>query len=268
MNEKFDFSRFRKYLFHDLKSAAGSFTLSLLVCGCVPLIIVAVTFILSVVSGDGTSFVVSNSMRLLFIFLSCMVCAISFPMKHYGKLTEKRYGSDWLMVPASSLEKFISMLLLSCAVLPLCLFALMVITDGLVCLLTDVYDEPILRLVYGSSGLLPLKRLFPNIGMAFHLEFCGWILMFTLGAILFKKSKTAKTIAAYLGVVVLFIAILLLVVGSGFTSINGIEGFQDYFDIDEVSAKFWLRFAIISFYTVFFALMDIGIYFRIKTLSH
>lgn len=265
MNNFFNISRFGNYFCWDLRNAKNNYGLSLLICGCLPVIVYIVAELLSLIFGLG--------MDEMFIGIKTAVfgCAVAivlltFPVKQYGSLTDKRNGSDWLMIPASTFEKCLSMLLITCLVLPICLFALLCGTDLLLGAIAPNYGASLsLNAGYLLSKFnhsLVAANVSMHLGFASYLSWCENILIFTLGAIFFKKSKVAKTFIA-----VFFFA---MAISSVFFAIFG------NLDIDEIlfesldleKAQFWFNFILNAIYLIIFAALDLGIYFRIKTLKH
>ena len=132
-NDTFDFRRFGKYFRSDISTCWANYGLSLLTISILSPVffyILSTAFNLIFKStwdgpGIGARFLV------FCIGMLCMVATM--PVKCYGKLTEKQYGSFWLMLPASRLEKFISMFILTCLIAPLLGMALYLGADALLC---------------------------------------------------------------------------------------------------------------------------------------
>ena len=134
-NDIFNFKRFGKYFGSDIRTCWANFGLSLLTISILlPIAIYIISTALKQImtqhwSGPGFEI-------RLFIFIVAMFCIIvTMPVKCYGKITDKQYGSLWLNLPASRLEKFLSMVLLSCIIVPLTGAVLSLGIDGLICAL-------------------------------------------------------------------------------------------------------------------------------------
>ena len=75
-------------------------------------------------------------------------------VRSYGYLTEKKAGSNWLMVPASKAEKFVSMLLMVCIVIPLLFFVVYMVLDGFLSLVDPTYGQALFTGFTGAYGKL------------------------------------------------------------------------------------------------------------------
>ena len=104
-NDIFNFSRFGKYFASDIRTCRSNFGLSLLTIAL--LFPVATYFITTVFNFVINSVWDGPDMGLrVFVFVVALLCMIiTMPVKCYGRITEKQYGSSWLMLPASRLEK-------------------------------------------------------------------------------------------------------------------------------------------------------------------
>lgn len=204
MSNTFNFNRFGKYFTYELKSHWSNSGIMVGIFALFPIIWYVVwkffgTFfnknILQVFSTgfpeiDGPQLV--NRFWMFAILL--IIFVIVFPAKTYGHVTDKAAGSQWLMLPASRLEKFLSMALNTLVVMPLVFFGLYFLSDYLICLIDK------------SCGI-PLTSF--RINGVNEDVFASWFLIvlnptlvyssiFLLGAILFKKNKAFKTIAVLL----------------------------------------------------------------------
>ena len=149
-----------------------------------------------------------------------MLCiTVTMPVKCYGRLTEKQYGSFWLTLPASRLEKFISMILLTCIITPLAGGILFLGVDSIICALDPTCGKSLMagfcELVRNMGELTgEIDQIRLNLGIGVHVEagaegpdimkqlsspwlyadeIFGITLPFLLGAIYFKSGKTVKT---------------------------------------------------------------------------
>ena len=203
--------------------------------------------------------------------VSFIVAFLAFPVRHYGGLTDKKEGSAWLMLPASGFEKFLSMLLISCVAVPAVWLATMAATDGLMSLvfhsryggmalpaLVSGLNE-ILADVNGETGV----ELFIGAKTGIWLNWCADILFFALGAIFFRKNKIVYTFLSAMGIGILITLIGGIIAASGNFELN-----IEPEDLSEDSLMRTLNLIIYALYVVEFALLDLGIYFRIKTLKH
>ena len=281
MNNVFDIKRFGKYFMYDLNNARGNYAVSALVLGLLPLILLVFTVIFGLVfTGEVPEIV----LPVKFSMLACafIICILSAPVKLYGNLTERRSGSDWLMLPASSFEKFLSMAIMLCIVLPLVVFGLFAICDLLLSWIVPVYGESAVKQIFSginnmesvmsdafvdSTGMLAVTP-----GTSYTLGWLSWcasILPFGLGAICFKRGKAAKTILCLIALETVFSLILVILFRGGYA--NGYEFGQKMADLfgNMTAGKMETlvnAFINLSYFIVIGGLLA-GLFFRIKTIK-
>ena len=133
-----------------------------------------------------------------------LVCFTLLPARLYGRVTDRRYGTEFLMLPASTFEKFLSMVIVTAVVMPLCLSLMLLVSDTLLGLIFGaLYGEPLLfmdnSVLFGVDPLAVAgDSLYVNFFAGFLVGWWIWILFFILGSVFFKKSKVAKTLLSYL----------------------------------------------------------------------
>ncbi len=281
MNNVFDIKRFGKYFMYDLNNARGNYAVSALVIGLLPLILLVFTVIFSLLfSGEVSP--IMFPMKVTILVCAFFICMLSGPVKLYGSLTERRSGSDWLMLPASSFEKFLSMSIMLCIVLPLAVFGLFAICDLLLSWIVPVYGESVVGQICNGVDSLEsfLGDSFENANSLLGvtagstylmgwLSWCASVLPFGLGAICFKRGKAAKTILCIIGVQILFSIILLTLFRGG--AQNGFELGQRIVSFfgDMTPEKLQTlsnAFINISYFVTIGGLLA-GLFFRIKTIK-
>ncbi len=213
----FNFNRFGKYFVSDIKTCTANYGLSLITLSFLTLLALYIFH-------TGTSLILGNGWDgpdaglRFFAFGVVMFCiVIVMPVKCYGKLTEKQYGSQWLMIPASKLEKFLSMIILSCIIIPVTGGLLYLGLDALICsvdptcgnslfrwafdlesrineifVAEQITAEPEFELVMGFLKQLKSPWLYIDDGIQM-------VLPFLLGALCFKSGKTVKTFLVLAG---------------------------------------------------------------------
>ena len=140
------------------------------------------------------------------------------PEKVYGKANLSREGVSFAMLPASSLEKFLSMFLYCAIVTPIVVFFGGYLVDALLSILPfGGFEKPIhlytinevAHMIDNSDGViqsgdmeLAFHDVFPiaAIRISLYMGVIQWAAIFMLGNMLFKKRKTGKTFACYLGI--------------------------------------------------------------------
>ena len=296
-NEIFNFRRFGKYFTSDLRTCSANYGLSLLT--------------MAVLTPIATYALISGFAYLMggiwegpqigtraFIFFMMTVClVVTMPVKCYGKLTEKQYGSFWLTLPASRLEKFISMLIITCVIAPIAGLGIYLGIDAIICAMDPTCGEGLMAtgvnyfrnagefideiggmmtLNFGNEKIPVEDRTLTldilkqiNNPWLYIDDFFGMSLPFLLGAIYFKKGKTVKTI------------LTLAVIGTAASSIMApamkewAMRLAESNDAEMIvynmfNSGLFRHFALID--TISDTMVNLailtGIWFRIKTLKH
>jgi hypothetical protein len=265
MNKTFNFKRFGKYFRYDLVSAWQNAGVSILTIAAMPVWFYVIAQLISVVfKGHFADF--STGGILAAYMVSFILVFLFFPVQHYGRITDKKAGSDWVLIPASRFEKFFSMLLVTCVALPVAWLGVIASCDGLMTLLLSNYDGMgLVAVMDGLKGAMTEIHT-DNVSLAFnapsllYLEWCGNILLFTLGAIFFRRNKIVYT---FLSIFAIGLAATLAI---GLVFGGNIEIQPQDISEDRIMRLF--NMGLYLFYIVSFALLDLGLYFRIKTLKH
>ena len=292
-NDIFNFSRFGKYFASDIRTCRSNFGLSLLTIAL--LFPVATYFITTVFNFVVNSVWDGPDMGLrVFVFVVAMLCMIiTMPVKCYGRITEKQYGSSWLMLPASRLEKFVSMFLLTCIIVPVAGIVLYLGMDALICALDHTCGKNLIaggmELIRGMGDLQSLTMNFVDENVTIEDaavvqeilkqvsspwlyidEIFAMTLPFLLGAVFFKSGKTVKTFLALFAIsTAISIAATPLMTNWAMNIANDMN--DDPMAVLELFRngffKHLVLIDIISDTVSNLALMA-GIWFRIKTLKH
>ena len=133
MNNTFSFSRFGRFFKYDFKRWTSSYGLTLMLMSLAPVILYVITLCYSLIFSQewGTP---GLTFRVSVFCLVAVVLFITYPKNVYGYITEKRAGSMLLMIPASTLEKFLSMMLNTLIIVPAIFVGIYLAADGLICL--------------------------------------------------------------------------------------------------------------------------------------
>ena len=265
MNNTFDLKRFWKYLRYDLVSAVQDSGALLVSIAAMPVWFFVIQQLMSLVF-TGEFRTIGSAAIIVAYIVSLTVAVIFFPVQHYGKLTDKKAGSDWVLIPASRFEKFLSILVVCCVAVPIVWFAIIVACDGLLYLVFGTYDSFVLPTIFQSMGSAVAEVHTDNVQLVFngpvftYLSWCENILAFTLGAIFFRKNKIVYT---FLTMMAIGIACTVIT-----AAIFGGDVHIEPQDINEDSLLRLLNFGLCAIYVVVFALLDLGLYFRVKTIKH
>lgn len=292
-NDIFNFRRFGKYFTTDIRTCWANFGLSLLTISLLfPTVLYIVTTAFNLIlrsSWDGPDMGIR-----VFVFAVAMFClVVTMPVKCYGRITEKQYGSFWLTLPASRLEKFVSMFIMTCIIVPITGTVLYLGADALICALDQTCGR---NLVAGGMELLrhmsDLQEFTMNLGeesltvenatVAQELvrqinspwlyvdDFFGITLPFLLGAVFFKNGKTVKTFLAIFAFSMATSIIMSPFMADWASEIVTNANNDPQAVISMFSHGIFKHLALIDTITdtiVNLALL-VGIWFRIKTLKH
>ncbi len=210
MNNTFTFNRFKNLLLKDGKMYFRNFGTTLIVICCLN----AIFWIFNLLFGSTTLQEVRFGLLCVWTALAMMLV----PEKVYGKANLSREGVSFAMLPASSLEKFISMFIYCAIVTPIVVFFGGYLVDTLLSLFPfGGFEKPIhlytlneiMRLADDNKGVLQTGEMsvtftdvFP-VGVmrtSLYMGIIQWAAIFMLGNMLFKKHKAGKTFACYLGI--------------------------------------------------------------------
>lgn len=274
MKNIFDLRRFGYVLAYDLNKAYKTYGLSAMIAGLFPLVLFIFYQLFSLIFSQSMG-VMPASLKMTALMCSLAIFLISSPSKIYGNITEKRYGSDWLMVPASTFEKFLSMVTVLCVVLPLVFTVLFFGADLLLgAIVPNRYGDPfIANAVKGALQFLADETpgIDPTMACIFlpWLSWCEAILVFALGAVFFKDRKVAKTVLAIIcfSIVMGWITAFLIEKTSIFSDLgNWLLAHRD--SLTSGKAQFLLNAGANLNYLVVNGLLLFGLYYRIRTLKH
>ncbi len=270
MNNVFSPKRFGKYLCYDLENAWNNFGLALLILGLLPAIVFVVAQLFHFIF-NGQVMIESDAimpMRITSGLVCVAVAVILFPIKAYGSVTDKRAGSSFLMLPASTFEKWLSMMLVLCVIAPLCLCALYIGSDTLMGLIfPNSFGTAIIKIPYNEI----LSEVELPEGMRINLTGIAWgnwissILFFLLGAIIFKKGKAGKTILALFALSIIFSSALSIAAGNMVGSEHFIINMFD--DDPEVAIRKIINLGRVLLWLEVAILMGLS-YLRLRTVKH
>ena len=272
MNETFDFKRFWTYFKYDLKQMWRNHSKAAILIGGASALFYIVWVIFSIVFAQHWS----SPLIEVRVFVCILAFAILelYMVRSYGYLTEKKAGSAWLMVPASQTEKFVSMLLMVCIVIPLLFFAVYFLIDGFLALVDPTYGQSLVAGGIGAYGkaiealsslsadspvvFTPSSLIFPAIVSVF----CNF-LYFLLCGICFKKNKLVGAIAILFGLSLVFSVL------TGIIAPHFIQDIDINWDETQL-ARFMtgLMNASIVFTCLLTVGLGWGVWRRLKTLQH
>ena len=287
-NDVLNMNRLGRYLVTDVKNAIARYGISLLVIATVSLTgYLLVGFFTMIVGAGWQSMPVAG--RLFMMVMSFIVLTISAPAKIYGFITDKKEGSSFLMVPASSLEKTISMLLVCCVILPFAFFAVYLSLDQIICLIDNKCGDSLIMAINNGQNFLfdtfqRLSRESNNVIPDYSSLTTPWMyfddiaqgfLIFLLGALIFKSSKPAKTVGC-----LILLSIALSMITTPIVMHGAIERFKEAAASNMTPEEIFESFPFISWSMKHAVLVDfisdtivniglaIAIYFRVRKIKH
>ncbi len=275
MDNTFKISRFGKYFAYDLKRQWRNIGMLMLIFALFPIIFYMLYMFFAALFDGGLMKVFTGIeingpaiwARFGVFFATTAVFVMIFPSRAYGEITDKAKGAEWLMLPASRLEKFVSMLLISLVVIPLAYVAVYLLSDAFVCLFDKSCGDSMMSFrinanTYDDSLVIPANGF--------------WILasaivenaiVFLLGGLMFKKWKVVGTL------LVLF-ALQLILSGlvSAFITNADLEWWGDWLEDCVIrhadSLDIWMNAFINFWLLLILAVCGTWSWFRIGRLQH
>ncbi len=276
MNNTFNFNRFGKYLLYDLKRQWKNLGMLMLIFAMFPIIFYMLyMFFAALFSDEGLMwlfFGISTDGPTLwtrfgmFVAMTAIFVMI-FPSRAYGEITDKAKGAEWLMLPASRLEKFVSMLLVSLVVIPLAYVAVYLLSDAFVCLLDRSCGDSLLSFrintaTYGDPIVIPANGFW-----ILASTIVGNAIIFLLGGLTFKKWKVVGTL-----LVLFALQLVLSGLTSAFITNADLEWWGEWFEDWAIrhadSLDIWLNAFINFWFLLLLAVCGTWSWFRIKRLQH
>lgn len=275
MDNTFKISRFGKYFVYDLKRQWKNTGMLMLIFSLFPIIFYMIyMFFAALFDGGlmkifigleidgpagGTRFGVFAVMSTIFVML--------FPSRAYGKITNKAKGSEWLMLPASRLEKFTSMMLISLVVIPLVYVVVYFLSDAFVCLLDKSCGDSLMSFrinkeIGSSDFVIPANGFW-----ILASTIVGNAIVFLLGGLIFKKWKVVGTVLVLFALQMVFSGLL-----SAFITNADLEWWGNWFADWTIrhadSIDIWLNAFINFWLLLILAICGTWSWFRIKRLQH
>lgn len=273
----FDFKRFGKYLLADFKSCISKYGTNMIIlsfCGIAVWLVAKLFILLFTKSWTGGEDLLPG-LRTLLWFTVLFVTMLTVPSKCYGHLTDRSAGSKFLMLPASTLEKTASMIINSIVIFAGVLL-LFCCTDAIICFIdpncgtnlfqrrgfVNVFTEAMKELEFDGFSI-------NGFYFSFIASFVEDLLIFLLGALIFKKNKVAKT----LGVILLISTAFSMIMTPLSISLVGNVNMNDTEMLAMLKDKLgWLFNNMIPISNVLNSIVNVGlmvaIYFRVKTIKH
>ena len=270
-NEVFNGSRFWNYFKYDFTQMWRNHVKASIGIGLSGLILYVISVGFNLIFGGGWD---GPNLGIRFgVFILAFTALELYQTRTYGYLTDKRKGSAWLMLPASTFEKWLSMVLMTIIVLPLLFVGVYLLSDLLVASLDPTVGHSMLHSI--GSGFRDLSGEIINVNGDYNTNWSVWafvpvffvgictnFLFFLLCGLIFKKNKILG------GFVIIFL------LSSLFSIVFSLIGINTNIEIeanDFAEAEVYIR-QVLNTVTWVSALMAAGlaggIYWRLKTLKH
>lgn len=284
MNNTFNFNRFCKVVSLDVKRYVDQFGLTFLILCAMPIVL----WLLTLVFG----FTMPRIARFGVAYIAVFLSAILVPAKAFGHINLQREGVSFAMLPASNLEKFLSIVIL-CILTPILVMACSYGIDSLLVLLpfggfddfisggfiktmedfvnglmagADALDEAEasakMSVMEMFDGLASSEELYLFISMFFTVG------LFLLGNSLFKTHKTAKTFAVMLGVsyAVSMIMQTILISGDYMSKLQNLADEMDFSMFSNLMRTVFVSQEII--YALIAVGLFVGTFFKVKNQKY
>ncbi len=275
MNETFNITRFGKYYVSDLRNTFNNTWLTVLLtslsgliaylfCGTIHLLV------------DGTWASYGLIGRAISFFVLLYVLILVVPSKAYGFFTDKRSGGFYTLIPASSLEKFLTMFFNTAILAPLAYVIIALAADSLLCLADPKCGETLITTA--AKGIQEFNEMCNFTSKDLDIQvfssselFWGvvvniisWTLIFLLGALYFKKNKIGKTI---LVMILVSMATSMILTPVMFHLGEGFIDWVDSFDSPEriLSTVKWICYSAGVLITL---ALGVWAYLRVRTVKH
>ena len=203
-NDIFDLRRFGRYLVADGKAIISKFGLDVLImsfCGLGMWALLEIMHLFGMMTFWDWGFVSSTTLYAILL----MALVIMFGSKCYGHVTDKKAGAMFLQLPASTLEKTLSIVIYS-LVVPVVFSLVYMSVDWVMSKVITDYGSSIFTASTGIGNLFVGDEELAAMGIGEGAQ--GWwlnplstvddimnaVLIFVVGALCFKRNKVAKTL--------------------------------------------------------------------------
>ena len=284
MNNTLNINRFGKVLKHDGLNFFPKLILTLAILWAIPVI---VYLFAALMPTNDTKDAFDAMSRIDLISTLTSIALIIAPARLYRHCNDSRKGIGYAMLPASTLEKFLSMVFYCVVVTPIIYVAGALAIDSILALFQGPYEgfaaayyfDRYAKLdaiftkdnaMLDASLLIFFKSISPTFMIA--LSMLGTLTIssiFMFGNMVFKKRKTGKMLGILILLFIIFMIVIINLVANN-------EALANYFSQmnEENMAEFIKHFTFIAmnvgFYTelIISALMLFGVYRKIKTQKY
>lgn len=270
-NQVFSGSRFWNYFKYDFTQMWRNHVKASIGIGLSGLILYVISVGFNLIFGGGWD---GPNLGIRYgVFILAFTALELYQTRTYGYLTDRRKGSAWLMNPASTFEKWLSMILMTIIILPILFLGVYLLSDLLVASLDPTVGHSILHSI--GSGFRDLTSEIVDVNVDYNTNWSVWaflpvfiigfmtnFLFFLLCGLIFKKNKILG------GFVIVFL------ISTLFSVVFSLIGLNTNVNIevdDFAQAEIYIR-KVLTITTWVSAIIGIGlaggIFWRLKTLKH
>lgn len=242
----------------DIRISVSEYGLSLLGISLAGIIIYMLRLVYHLIFNELGYWAISLSGRTILFVICLVVASLIFPVRRYGMLTDSKKGAAFLLFPASVLEKFLSAVIICTLIVPMAFSVIYAGTDWLWTLFDRTSDGTIISVVCKSFFVTTVNAGDENVSFIAYDDLVNFILIFMLGALIFKRGKIVKT---FLAISAFSMALLFLFWGM-FAKTLAADG---ELQREIITHVFWLD---LFNDTVLNLILLAGIYFRMKRIQH
>ena len=278
MSNTFNIKRFGRYWGYDLKMVWTRKNYGFLFLSLFPIVFYIIGAIFHVIFGNGHNLSDYHGIdfdgRLLAFTIASFILVISYPKTIYGYVTNKEKGSAWLMLPASTLEKFISMIVNCLLIIPIVFLALYFGSDALMTAIEPQMGKPIvLAAIHYNKGIIEGAMAVDSIQISsfalivlIFISIIQNMAVFLTGAVYFRKRKILMTILVLIGLQIILAWIINIKIFAG-----GSTSILEWSYSDQITAQGFANFlnwSVNIITVVILAVTGTMIWFRLKKLQH
>lgn len=284
MNNTFNINRFGKILKHDGLNFFPNSILALAILWAIPVVIYLFTALMPT---DGTVHIYDAMSRINVIDFLLKIAIIIAPAMLYKTCNDSRKGIGYAMLPASTLEKFLSMVIFCVIVTPIIYIAGALAIDSILALINGPYEGFAASMYFDryaqisyviDKNQMILDDTWPlfinNLSPTFMtiLSLLGTLMLssiFMFGNMIFKKRKTGKVIGILILLSIIFMIIFINYVATHETLFTRFEQLNED-NVTEFIERIIYIMMNVAMYTeiVVSAVLLWGVYRKIKTQKY
>lgn len=269
MNEVFDIKRLGKLMQYEVINYIPHYFKSLLIFASV----IAAVWILSLTIEEP---IMPGGRDELVKVLFVLAITLS-PFIVYKDMNNRKKGYIYAMIPASTLEKLLSMIVLCVVIVPLLAYAVLTATDLLLWLLSKVGIGTFLHMEFynpfTSIKIVDDEYLLPHIypvfdSIIYFVNLVAYTIMFNT---IFRKNKVLKTILFNISMTFAFVILTAVIVNITTPEFweNLLSPFVEWLDEKTDVELFGYVMTTVRCLTVLMSMAFLSItYFRIKKVNY